>query len=80
MKTIRTIGLVAILMLVGALATTAAEADRLDGDVRDTIQKFQEAHPRIQRLFNEAYGYAVFPGVGKGAIGIGGAERPGSGV
>jgi hypothetical protein len=52
MKTIRMIWLIATLTLVGAIAPAAAEAERLDNDVRD----------------------AVFPDVGKGAIGIGGSE------
>jgi lipid-binding SYLF domain-containing protein len=65
------------LTLVGAVAAAAAEADRLDTDVRDTVQMFQTSKPRLQRLFDTAYGYAVFPSVGKGAIGIGGAEGRG---
>jgi lipid-binding SYLF domain-containing protein len=75
MKTRRMGGLIAPLVLVGAAAT--AEADRLDTDVRDTVQMFRTSEPRLQRLFDTAHGYAVFPSVGKGAIGIGGAEGRG---
>jgi lipid-binding SYLF domain-containing protein len=77
MKTLRVIGLIATVTLAGAIAAAAADPAQLDTNVRDTMQRFQQASPRIQRLFNEAYGYAIFPSVGKGAIGIGGAEGRG---
>jgi lipid-binding SYLF domain-containing protein len=77
MKTLRVVGLIAAVTVVGAIAAAAADPAQLDGDVRDATQRFQQASPRIQRLFNEAYGYAIFPSVGKGAIGIGGAEGRG---
>jgi len=77
MKTIRAAGLVMTLTLAGALAALAVDADRLDADVGAAIQTFRAANPRMGQLFNSAYGYAVFPSVGKGAIGIGGAEGQG---
>lgn len=77
MKTIRAAGLVMTLTLAGALATLAVEADRLNADVRAAVQTFRAANPRIGPLFSSAYGYAVFPSVGKGAIGVGGAEGQG---
>ena len=77
MKMIRMIGLTATLTLLGALAVAAADGERLDSDARATIQRFEESTPRMQRLFNDSYGYAVFPSVDKGAVGIGGAEGSG---
>jgi lipid-binding SYLF domain-containing protein len=77
MKTIRMIGLTATLALAGAIAAAAANGERLDSDVRAAIQRFEESSPRMQRLFNESYGYAIFPSVDKGAVGIGGAEGRG---
>jgi lipid-binding SYLF domain-containing protein len=77
MKTIRLVGGIATLMLASALAATAAEPDRLDSDVGDAIQMFRSSGHRIQRLFDSAYGYAIFPSVGKGAVGIGAAEGRG---
>jgi lipid-binding SYLF domain-containing protein len=77
MKTIRVVELITILTLAGAVAAAAAEAERLDTDVQDAMHRFQQTSPRIQRLFNDAYGYAVFPAVDKGAVGIGGAEGKG---
>ena len=77
MKTKHVAGLIAIMTLAGAVAAAAVEAEHLDADAQNAVQRFQQASPRIQRLFTEAYGYAVFPTVGKGAIGIGGAEGRG---
>jgi len=41
--------------------------------VSEAIARFEENDPGIQRFFDNAYGYAVFPTVGKGGVGIGGA-------
>jgi lipid-binding SYLF domain-containing protein len=46
-------------------------------DVPHAIAEFQKADSGMVKLFNEAYGYAIFPGVGKGAIGLGGARGKG---
>jgi len=77
MKTTRVVGLIATLTVAGAVAAAAADAERLSTDVRDTVQMYQSHSPSMQQLFNTCYGYAVFPSVGKGAIGIGGAEGRG---
>jgi len=77
MKAIRVVGLMVTLTLAGAVAAAAAEADRLDTDVRDTAQMFRTSGQRMQRLLDTAYGYAVFPSVGKGGVGIGAAEGRG---
>ena len=45
---------------------------------KETIQAFQEKDAELKEFFSQAYGYAVFPSVGKGAIGIGGAHGKGT--
>ena len=45
--------------------------------VQDAIEAFLEQDPDLQRFFDEAFGYAVFPSIGKGAAGIGGATGSG---
>ena len=77
MKTRRIVGLIATLTVAGAVAAAAADAERLSTDVRDTIQMYRSHSTDMQQRFDTAYGYAVFPSVGKGAIGIGGAEGRG---
>ncbi len=44
-----------------------------DEKVRVTIREFLRKDPDMKIFFDKAYGYAVFPTVGKGGIGIGGA-------
>jgi lipid-binding SYLF domain-containing protein len=50
---------------------------RDESDARAVIAKFKEKDPGMVRVFAEATGFAVFPTVGKGAIGIGGARGKG---
>jgi lipid-binding SYLF domain-containing protein len=56
------------LALIGVFFTPAAFADKYT----DTIKMFREA-TESQGLFKNAYGYAVFPSVGKGGFFVGGA-------
>ena len=42
-------------------------------EVQKTIERFVAKDEGLKAFFDEAYGYAIFPGVGKGGIGIGGA-------
>ena len=46
-------------------------------DVAKAILEVKKSDPGIQSFFDGAAGYAVFPSVGKGAIGIGGAHGKG---
>ncbi len=59
---------------LAALATmpSAARAD----EYADTVQLFKNAG-QSGTFFNKAHGYAVFPTIGKGALGIGGARGTG---
>jgi lipid-binding SYLF domain-containing protein len=45
-------------------------------DYSSTINVFKQS-PQVQPYFKNAYGYAVFPTVGKGGLGIGGAYGKG---
>jgi len=42
-----------------------------------TIEEFKKQDPDIGKFFDTSYGYAVFPSIGKGAIGVGGAGGKG---
>ncbi len=59
-------------LLVGLLFSSIAGA----GEYEDTIQSFRAADDTAE-FFNTAYGYVVFPTVGKGGLGIGGAHGSG---
>jgi len=52
-----------------------AEEERMAAE--ETIAKFKEKDPSIQRFFDHAYGYVVYPTVGTGAFIIGGAHGTG---
>lgn len=51
--------------------------DELQLDVARAILDVQKADPGIKAFFDGAAGYAVFPKVGKGGMGIGGAHGKG---
>jgi len=63
---------VPIIVILGANLPTLAYADKY----LDAIEVFKKS-PVVQPFFEDAYGYAVFPRVGKGGIGIGGAYGKG---
>ena len=42
-----------------------------------TIKRFVADHPDLKKYFNNAYGFAVFPVITKGGLGIGGAAGKG---
>ena len=62
--------LITIISSVGLVGIAAAD------DYADTVQLFKNAG-QSGTFFDKAYGYAVFPTVGKGALGIGGARGKG---
>ena len=70
MKFYRYAGILAMMAIISF--TGAAHADNFS----KTISEFKKS-PAVQPFFNSAYGYAVFPTVGKGGIGIGGAYGKG---
>lgn len=62
--------------LLAACATapkTESERVRLEENARQTLQVAQENDPSLKNLLSTSAGYAVFPKVSKGAIGVGGA-------
>lgn len=67
--------------LLIAMPLSASEAeDKLPDldDVADALQLFREADPSLSSFFSDAYGYAIFPSVGKGGFGVGGAYGKGA--
>ena len=69
MKTTRLPVLILLLMLLPA---SQAWADRYE----ETLEVFRNA-VESQEFFDHAYGYAVFPTIGRGGMGIGGARGSG---
>jgi lipid-binding SYLF domain-containing protein len=72
-------GLVVACVAVGMVGTAIAGWDPANEQRSlDTIAAFKKTDPSIVTFFNEAHGYAVFPEITKGAIGIGGAAGDGT--
>jgi lipid-binding SYLF domain-containing protein len=64
-------------LIAAVVALALPEAASAQHDAASVIAKFRAKDPRIAKAFTTARGYAVFPTVGKGAIGIGGAHGSG---
>jgi lipid-binding SYLF domain-containing protein len=62
-------------LLTGCSTTpqTGAKQAQLTSNSETAIQLAKKADPGLQKFFDTAAGYAIFPSVGKGAIGVGGA-------
>jgi len=70
-----TLAAVGALLLTGCATAPKTAEGRVDLDqaVRDTVDVARRTDPGIQGFIDSSAGYAVFPGVGKGAVAVGGA-------
>ncbi|MFQ6371921.1 YSC84-related protein [Shewanella sp. YIC-542] len=73
MKTFNALILAALALASCLGLSPQAQAQDSYNDALATFQKASETH----KFFNHAYGYAIFPTVGKGGIGIGAAYGKG---
>jgi lipid-binding SYLF domain-containing protein len=72
--------LIGLVVISIAVTSWGFEPDTHDKDQLATAQAIidiKAADPGIEKFFEESAGYAVFPSVGKGGIGIGGAHGKG---
>ena len=51
---------------------------RILGDSKKAKASFLRADPSMENLFKHAAGYAIFPNIGKGGVGVGGAAGKGA--
>jgi lipid-binding SYLF domain-containing protein len=56
---------------------TAENQNIQDYEVQQAIADFRNSDPSMKVFFEKAYGFAIFPTVGKGGLGIGGAYGEG---
>jgi lipid-binding SYLF domain-containing protein len=68
---------IAVALSVASPRPAACSLVQDDADALAVIAKMKEKDPGMAEIFAKAVGYAVFPTVGKGAIGIGGARGKG---
>ena len=70
--------ILAAVVAVFALALGSEASAASVAEANQTVERFQKTDPGVAKEFRSAEGYAVFPTVGKGGLGIGGAH--GSGI
>ena len=78
----KTLFFTACLWLAVATGTTFAAwnpgaAEEYDKNAQIALAAFKEKDPKVQKFIDVAAGYVVFPTVGKGGLGIGGARGKG---
>lgn len=80
MKTINTIALLLLFCSISVLTNAQSESkkDKVSADAKEAKAEFIKADKNMKGLFEKAYGYALFPNVGKGAVGVGGAGGTGA--
>jgi hypothetical protein len=72
-RMIRMAGLVTGLVILGGCATAPSSSEgkaELTRDVQMALSKAKVQDPALQAFLDKAYGYAIFPSVGKGAVGV----------
>ena len=72
-----TIWLILVLSMSAWAAWDPMQEQKEKAAVEETIVKFKEADPSMKVFFEKAYGYVVFPGIGKGGFIIGGGHGDG---
>jgi lipid-binding SYLF domain-containing protein len=73
-------GVVTAVATLGGCATAPTTAEgkaELDRDVNTALAKARVQDPTLQAFLDKAYGYAIFPDIAKGAVGVGGAYGKG---
>ena len=74
---------IAALLLIGGLTIPAllsaqnSKNDKLIGDSKYAKAEFIKKDPLMKNLFDKSPGYVIFPNVGKGGMGVGGAAGNG---
>lgn len=70
--------LLALVFALAAPATRAADKDdELSAEVKAAVALFEKTDPDMKKFFAESAGYAIFPKVAKGGLGIGAARGKG---
>ena len=72
-----TIWLIGVLGVSAWAAWDPMQEQKERAAVEETIAKFKEADSSMKVFFEKAYGYIVFPGIGKGGFIIGGGHGDG---
>lgn len=77
MRTNHLIAQVLALLACFALSAGAGDKKTLDQEVAQATAGFKKADPEMKKFFDAAAGYAIFPSVAKGGLGVGAARGKG---
>lgn len=69
---------VCTLLITGYAGAQSSKDKEIINDSNNAKAAFIKQDPQMARFFNSARGYVIFPNVGKGGLGIGGAAGNGS--
>ena len=67
----------ALMVLIVVASVGALQAQTLEEKSTEAIEVFGQTDPSLVDFFESSYGYAIFPSVGKGGMGLGGAHGKG---
>ena len=68
---------IVILATAQCFAQSSSKKDKIVADATAAKAEFIKTDPKMSTHFETAYGYVIFPNVGKGAVGVGGASGNG---
>ena len=68
----------ALIIVSSATAQTSSKDKKIIADSKEAKAEFIRVDGQMSNLFANAYGYVIFPNVGKGGVGIGGAAGNGT--
>ena len=78
-KLIIAMAILAVAFVPSALnAQSQEKKDKIKEQSKEAKAAFLKTDPSMQRLFDDSYGYAIFPNVGKGGAVVGGAGGNGT--
>jgi lipid-binding SYLF domain-containing protein len=66
-----------LLCILPVFGQSTAKKNKIIADSRSAEAEFMKNDPLLKGIFEKAYGYVIFPNVGKGGLGIGGAAGNG---
>ena len=78
MKKLQTILVIGTLLMFASSAAIAKWDPELTSKCNATIAGFKKSDSGLSTFFSQAFGYAVFPNIGKAGLGIGGAHGTGA--
>ncbi len=65
-----------LMVMIGLMVAVCTFQSAYADDYQDALKEFRQS-PAVSPYFKSSYGYAIFPSIGKGAVGVGGAYGKG---